>query len=107
MNTLPTISELWKPALLCLAIAIGIVAPVYINITDKQPLSIFSKTTNTPAKTFLEIQNLIDKLPDSPVKGNLMIIIATEYAGNSAELNEILQQFAKMQMEKLHNKDTI
>ncbi len=98
-------SNIWRPALLAAVFATGIFAPVYLKQTqDKQPQPIVQvqKATNIE-----ELKRIIEAMPNGPFKANLYIVLATEYAGDSAALHDILNTFAKMQMEKLQNKDTI
>lgn len=98
-------SDLWRPALLAAVFAAGIFVPVYLKQSqDKQPQPIvqLQKATNIE-----ELKRSIEAMPNGPLKANLFIVLATEYAGDSAALHDILNTFAKMQMEKLQNKNTI
>lgn len=98
--------ELWKPLAIAGFFAACIFAPVgYMNNSKrKQPTPMVSiqKPFNIE-----DMKQLIESMPNSALKANFYIILATEYAGNSDELHAILNEFAKMQLEKLHNKDTI
>lgn len=48
-----------------------------------------------------QIIEAIEKLPESAFKSNLYIIIATEYAGDGDKLNEILQEWSRLQVDQL------
>lgn len=59
----------------------------------------------SPCETFNKIRDLIKTLPECPLKSNLLIIIATEYAGDSSYLNDLLQDYAKQQILNLSSKN--
>lgn len=59
------------------------------------------------ASTIEQLTAAIEQLPDGPFKANLYVVLATEYAGDTEALKQILQEFTRMQMEKLQNKKTI
>ena len=98
-------SELWKPALIAVVFVAAMLVPVYYNsqskINQPQPIVQLQKTPSIE-----ELKQIIEALPNGPLKANFYIVLATEYAGDSAALHDILNAFAKMQMEKLQNKNT-
>lgn len=98
-------SDLWRPALIAVAFAAGIFAPVYLKQSqDKQQQAIVQVHQ---AFNVDELRRTIEAMPNGPLKSNLYIVLATEYAGESDELNAILDAYAKLQMQLLLNKDTI
>jgi hypothetical protein len=59
------------------------------------------------ASTVEQLTAAIEQLPDGGFKANLYVVLATEYAGDTEILKQILQEFARLQMEKLQKKKTI
>jgi hypothetical protein len=57
-----------------------------------------------PAKT---LQEFINELPDGSLKSNLMIVIGTEYSGDSQQLNEILQAYAKLKIKEIERNNKL
>jgi len=49
----------------------------------------------------------VDRLPDGFLKNNMQIIMASEFAGSSEELNEILRAYAKMKIDTLTRKNEL
>jgi hypothetical protein len=49
----------------------------------------------------------VDRLPDGFLKNNMQIIMASEFAGSSEELNEILRAYAKMKIDTLSRKNEL
>jgi hypothetical protein len=56
-----------------------------------------------PEDPIKKLETAIDALPDSPLKRNLYTILASEYASDSEELNEILQAYSQMKIQELQN----
>lgn len=54
--------------------------------------------------TIDDIVTATERLPDSPLKSNLYVVIASEYASDSTKLNEILQEFARLQIQILQQR---
>jgi hypothetical protein len=54
-----------------------------------------------PADPLKQLELVIDELPDSSLKRNLYIILASEYTGDSEELNELMQAYSKMKIKEL------
>lgn len=97
--------DLWKPALMAVVFVAAMLAPVYLKQPQhKQPQPIVHAQK---APNIEELKQMIEALPNGPLKANFYIVLATEYAGDSAALHNILDVFAKMQMKKLQNKNTI
>lgn len=44
---------------------------------------------------------VIDEMPDSPLRSNLLTVFGAEFAGSSQELNQILQAYSKMKIQEL------
>jgi hypothetical protein len=53
------------------------------------------------------LQELINELPNGSLKSNLMIIIGTEYSGDSEQLNEILQAYAKLKIKEIEKNNKL
>ncbi len=60
-----------------------------------------------PEDPIKKLETAIDALPDSPLKRNLYTILASEYAGDSKELNELLHEYSKIKIKQLENKDSL
>ena len=56
-----------------------------------------------PTDPMKKLEATIDELPDSPLKRNLYTILASEYASDSKELNDILQAYSEMKIQELQN----
>jgi len=54
-----------------------------------------------------KLEVAIDELPDSPLKRNLYTILASEYASDSKELNDILQAYSEMKIQELQNGNSL
>jgi|688.fasta_scaffold469543_4 hypothetical protein len=54
-----------------------------------------------PTDSLKQLELVIDELPDSSLKRNLYIILASEYTGDSEELNELMQAYSKMKIKEL------
>lgn len=80
----------------------------FINNTQNKVQEIKIIKTNSSSENTLEkIEELIMSLPDSPLKGNLLIPLGAHYGNSDEELNEILQDFAKEKIKELTPKPTI
>lgn len=44
---------------------------------------------------------IVDDMPACALRSNLLIVFGTEYAGDSQELNELLQAFSQMKIQEL------
>jgi uncharacterized membrane protein affecting hemolysin expression len=44
---------------------------------------------------------IVDEMPACALRSNLLIVFGTEYAGDSQELNELLQAFSQMKIQEL------
>lgn len=53
-----------------------------------------------------EILRITEELPHSPLKNNLLSVIAAEYGGNSHQLYTLMKEFNKIQIEKLNKNET-
>jgi hypothetical protein len=71
-------------------------------------ISIGSYFKNAPAEDAMQIKAdsiaefVVDEMPDSPLRNNLMTVFGAEYAGSSEELNEVLRAYAKMKVQELN-----
>lgn len=71
-------------------------------------ISIGSYFNNAPAEDAMQIKAdsiaefVVDEMPDSPLRNNLMTVFGAEYAGSSEELNEVLRAYAKMKVQELN-----
>lgn len=54
-----------------------------------------------------KLEAAINALPDSPLKRNLYTILASEYASDSEELNDLLQTYAEMKIQKLEKDNSL
>ena len=54
-----------------------------------------------------KLEVAIDELPDSPLKRNLYTILASEYASDSEELNDLLQTYAEMKIQELEKDNSL
>lgn len=55
------------------------------------------------------VENILDitkQLPHSPLRNNLLSVIAAEYGGCSSELYILVNEFNKLQIEKLQKNET-
>ena len=70
---------------------------------------------NIPTSVELKIDNvnvqqladLVNRLPDGPFKSNLYTVLAAELGGTSKELNTLLMEYVRLQIEKLQKIKTI
>jgi len=94
--------------ILCTAFAMSMCAAAYFKTShssQSQPTKQVQQVQQVPS--IEELKRIIEAMPDGLLKANLYIVLATEYAGSSIELHTILDLYAKMQMKKMQNKDTI
>lgn len=54
-----------------------------------------------------ELETSIHALPDSKLKRNLYSVLASEYAGDSNELHDLLQAYSQLQIEKIQGKNSL
>ena len=54
-----------------------------------------------------ELETSIHALPDSKLKRNLYSVLASEYAGDSNELHELLQEYSKIKIKQLEDKNSL
>lgn len=50
-----------------------------------------------------QLKEAVEALPDSLLKRNMYTILASEYAGDSQDLNQILQMYSEMKIKELQN----
>jgi hypothetical protein len=50
-----------------------------------------------------QLEEAVDALPDGTLKFNIYTILAAEYAGDSQDLNQILQMYSEMKIKELQN----
>ena len=95
---------------LILAFSAGCIAFFALNTSKpkEKPVQLDASLLLLPdfAKTINELPEFIDGLPESHLKNNLQIALAAEYAGDSQQLNIILQEYAKMKIKELKEKQT-
>lgn len=53
-----------------------------------------------------EILRFTNDLPHSPLRLNLLSVIAAEYGGNSSQLYSLINEYNKIQIEKLQKNET-
>jgi len=71
------------------------------------PFLIFSHSKEENDEMRVEkILRITEELPHSPLKNNLLSVIATEYGGNSHQLYTLIKEFNKIQIEKLNKNET-
>lgn len=95
----------WRFALLYSVIILYICAAAYFKMSHSVQPQLVNQVQQV--YSIKELEQIIEAMPDGPLKANLYIVLATEYAGSSIELHTILDLYAKMQMKKMQNKDTI
>jgi hypothetical protein len=54
-----------------------------------------------------KLEAVILALPDSQLKNNLFTVLASEYAGDSNELHELLQEYSKIKIKQLEDKNSL
>lgn len=54
-----------------------------------------------------KLEVAIDELPDSPLKRNLYTVLASEYASDSEELNDLLQTYTEMKIQELQKDNSL
>ncbi len=82
----------------CVIIALSFVVVLYwgaLLMRDKFP------ENNKPIDN---LEAAIHALPDSQLKKNLYTVLASEYAGDSNELTELLMAYSQMKINELENK---
>ena len=85
----------------CVIIALSFVVVLYwgaLLIRDKFP------ENNKPID---KLEEAIHALPDSQLKNNLFTVLASEYAGDSNELHELLQEYSKIKIKQLEDKNSL
>ena len=85
----------------CVIIALSFVVVLYwgaLLMRDKFP------ENNKPIDN---LESAIHALPDSQLKKNLYTVLASEYAGDSNELHELLQEYSKIKIKQLEKKDSL
>ena len=93
-----------KTALIYIGIAIVTVLTIY-TIKNKEPLKI-NVSKMYQSGSFENLEKIIDALPDGPTKNNLLVVLGAHYLDNGAGLEKILQQYAILEVEKLHGAKT-
>lgn len=53
-----------------------------------------------------EILRITKELPHSPLRNNLLSVIAAEYGGSSSQLYILVNEFNKIEIEKLRKNET-
>ena len=53
------------------------------------------------------LEAAIRDLPDGNLKSNMFTVLASEYAGSSKELTELLQEYTKIKIKQLQQKDSL
>jgi len=84
----------------CYAIFIALVGALFLAVLCFWVIE-FSLAIIHPTDPLKQLELVIDELPDSSLKRNLYIILASEYTGDSEELNEIMQAYSKMKIKEL------
>lgn len=93
-----------KTALIYIGIAIVTVLTIY-TVKHKEPLRVdLSKMYQSGS--FENLEKIIDALPDGPTKNNLLVVLGAHYLDSGAGLEKILQQYAILEVEKLHGAKT-
>ena len=85
----------------CAVVALSIIVALYwasVLMRDKFP------ENNKPIDN---LESAIHALPDSQLKKNLYTVLASEYAGDSNELHELLQEYSKIKIKQLEKKDSL
>ena len=95
----------WHSALLCGTIILCIGAAAYFKTSHSVQPQLVNQVKQV--YSIKELERIIEAMPDGPLKANFYIVLATEYAGSSIELHTILDLYAKMQMKRMQNGDTI
>ncbi len=93
-----------KTALIYLVITIITVFTIY-TIKHKEPLKI-NVSKMYQSGSFENLEKIIDALPDGPTKNNLLVVLGAHYLDSGAGLEKILQQYAILEVEKLHGAKT-
>jgi hypothetical protein len=113
-KTIMNKSEIGKRVLTVVFLVLSTTCFLYWGLSDKEKLvephkkaSIVSSQATKNQTTIEQLVVAIAQLPDGPFKANLYVVLATEYAGDTEALKQILQEFTRLQMEKLQNKKTI
>lgn len=50
-----------------------------------------------------KLEALVDKMPEGTLKSNLCTVIASEYANDGDELNDILRVYSELKIQQLQN----
>lgn len=87
-----------------LSAVISVVGILIIAYWISYPFRGGFNTTN-PGEPIDNLETAIHALPDSQLKRNLFTILASEYAGDSKELSDLLKTYSLMKIEELENKD--
>jgi len=84
----------------CYAIFMVLATALFITVLCFWVIE-FSLAIIHPTDPLKQLELVIDELPDSSLKRNLYIILASEYTGDSEELNELMQAYSKMKIKEL------
>ena len=84
----------------CYAIFMVLVGALFLTFLSYWVIE-FSLAIIHPTDPLKQLELVIDELPDSSLKRNLYIIMASEYTGDSEELNELMQAYSKMKIKEL------
>lgn len=86
-------------ALVC-AILVALIVSVGAFLGNHKP--VVAKQDNV-AKMEIMAQYVIDEMPDSALRSNLLTVFGAEYAGESQMLNKLMLKYAEMKIQQLNN----
>ena len=96
MDTTTKIKKGCAAALIFATILLAISTPYFIGAhLNKQPAADINSAE-------LIADYVVDKMPDSALRSNLLTVFGAEYNGTSQELNELLKSYAKMKIHELN-----
>jgi len=86
-------------------VSVGILSLLYGNLYDSEPVDIKPVPVKMAITDHEHLLEYINTMPQGDFKSNLLVVIATEFAGDSDNLNELMLEYARMQMQKLQKKN--
>ena len=91
-----------KPSTLFSTIALSMLAGLACFI-----LASLLSSNPKPKEQLLNAESIaeyvVEQMPESHLRNNLMIVMGSEYSGDSAELNELLRAYAEMKLKQMKN----
>jgi hypothetical protein len=86
-------------ALVC-AVLVALIVSIGAFLSSHKPVVVRQNNT-TNNITVDAIADYVIEMPESPFKKNMLTVFGAEYAGDSTELNKLLNAYSTMKLEEM------